>query len=49
MPTFCLFFGKKLKINSDKAILIWVRMYRKMVFRFNFLVDESTIYLYFLG
>ena len=28
MPTFCLFLGKKLKINGDKAILIWVRMYR---------------------
>ena len=28
MPTFCLFLGKNLKINSDKGILIWVRMYR---------------------
>lgn len=28
MPTFCLFLAKKLKINGDKPILIWVRMYR---------------------
>ena len=47
MPIFCLFLGKKLKINSDKAILLWVRMYRKMGFFCKMFVEKSNLSLIF--